>query len=105
MCAYISHSITADVDVVQMSRDAEFFLADGVVITGGTTASPADVQELNSRSQISILLPYYLITHWLSNAPLRNTVKELSSLAQKNPPKSYLENRCAFDATLNWLFL
>lgn len=41
-----AHAITADVDIVETSRAAEFFLADGVVVTGIATGRPADPIEL-----------------------------------------------------------
>ncbi len=37
-----SHSITADVDLAETARAAEFFGADGVVVTGVATGQPTD---------------------------------------------------------------
>jgi hypothetical protein len=37
-----SHSITADVDLAETARAAEFFGADGVVVTGKATGRPTD---------------------------------------------------------------
>ncbi len=39
---HASHSITADVDLAETARAAEFFGADGVVVTGIATGRPAD---------------------------------------------------------------
>jgi len=39
---HASHSITADVDLTETARAAEFFGADGLVVTGVATARPAD---------------------------------------------------------------
>ena len=37
-----AHAITADVDLVETAAAAEFFLADGVVVTGTSTGEPTD---------------------------------------------------------------
>lgn len=41
-----SHAITADLDVAETARAAEFALADGVIVTGTATAAPADPAEV-----------------------------------------------------------
>jgi membrane complex biogenesis BtpA family protein len=44
---HAAHAITADLDVVETARAAEFSLADGVIVTGvatGREAEPAEVQ-------------------------------------------------------------
>jgi hypothetical protein len=41
-----SHAITADVSLADTARAAEFFLADGVVVTGAETGAPADPGEV-----------------------------------------------------------
>ena len=41
-----SHAITSDVNIGETAHAAEFFLSDGVIVTGNTTGSPADLQEL-----------------------------------------------------------
>ncbi|XP_069112033.1 uncharacterized protein F13E9.13, mitochondrial-like [Argopecten irradians] len=41
-----SHAITADVSIKETSKAAEFFLSDGVIITGGATGQEADVTEM-----------------------------------------------------------
>ena len=41
-----SHSITADVDIVETAHAAEFFLSDGLVVTGIATGLETDVEEL-----------------------------------------------------------
>jgi membrane complex biogenesis BtpA family protein len=43
-----SHSITADVDIVETATAAEFFLSDGVIVTGSTTGKEPDVNEVNN---------------------------------------------------------
>lgn len=41
-----SHAITADVDIVETARAAEFFLSDGVIVTGVATGQEASLEEL-----------------------------------------------------------
>jgi len=41
-----SHSITSDVDIVETAKAAEFFLSDGVVLTGTATGKETDIDEL-----------------------------------------------------------
>src|SRR5262245_15654051 len=41
-----SHAITADVDIVETAHTAEFFLADGVIVTGVATGAEASLEEL-----------------------------------------------------------
>lgn len=41
-----SHAITADVNLSETVKAAEFFLTDGVILTGSATGDPADATEL-----------------------------------------------------------
>ena len=41
-----SHAITADVDIVETAHAAEFFLSDGVIVTGVATGTEANLEEL-----------------------------------------------------------
>lgn len=41
-----SHAITADISVAETAAAAEFFLADGVILTGGATGRAANPKEL-----------------------------------------------------------
>jgi membrane complex biogenesis BtpA family protein len=43
-----AHAITADLSLVETARAAEFFLADGVIVTGIATGQPADAEEVQS---------------------------------------------------------
>jgi membrane complex biogenesis BtpA family protein len=43
-----SHAITADVDIVETAHAAEFFLSDGVIVTGMATGTEANLEELQS---------------------------------------------------------
>jgi membrane complex biogenesis BtpA family protein len=41
-----AHAITADVDIVETAHAAEFFLSDGVIVTGAATGAEASLEEL-----------------------------------------------------------
>lgn len=43
-----AHAITADVDIAETARAAEFFLADGVVVSGRSTGLAADPDEVSA---------------------------------------------------------
>ncbi|MFH1195073.1 MAG: BtpA/SgcQ family protein [bacterium] len=50
-----SHSITSDVDIIDTAKAAEFFLSDGVIITGKATGEVADIHEIeNAKNNVSI---------------------------------------------------
>jgi membrane complex biogenesis BtpA family protein len=54
-----SHALTADVDIVETARAAEFSLADGVIVTGistGRAADPADVNGVAAAVGIPVLV-------------------------------------------------
>ncbi len=43
-----AHTLTSDVPIAEFARAAEFFDADGVVVTGVATARPTDVDDLRA---------------------------------------------------------
>jgi membrane complex biogenesis BtpA family protein len=45
-----AHAITADVDIAETAKAAEFFSVDGVVVSGAATGSPADPEEVRAVS-------------------------------------------------------
>lgn len=50
-----AHALTADVDLAETAKAAEFFLADGVVVTGSATGRPADPGEVAAvREAVSV---------------------------------------------------
>jgi membrane complex biogenesis BtpA family protein len=54
-----AHAITADVDLAETARAAEFFLADGVVVTGvatGQPTAPEDVEAVRAAVGIPTLV-------------------------------------------------
>jgi membrane complex biogenesis BtpA family protein len=56
---HAAHAITSDVDVVETARAAEFFLADGVIVTGTTTgreADPADVDVVARAVSVPVIV-------------------------------------------------
>ena len=46
-----AHAITADVDIAETANAAEFFLVDGVIVTGVATGQPAEPDEVISVSR------------------------------------------------------
>ncbi|KAL2088860.1 hypothetical protein ACEWY4_015759 [Coilia grayii] len=54
-----SHSITADVSIVETAKAAEFFLSDGLIVTGtatGAEADPAELREVAQAVSIPVLI-------------------------------------------------
>jgi len=54
-----SHALTADVSLAETAKAAEFFLADGVVVTGAATgepAAPADVTDVTGAVHLPVLV-------------------------------------------------
>jgi membrane complex biogenesis BtpA family protein len=43
-----AHAITADVDIVETAKAAEFFLVDGVIVSGVSTGEPAQPSEVQA---------------------------------------------------------
>lgn len=43
-----AHALTADVDLLETARAAAYFRADGLLITGGSTGYPADLEALKA---------------------------------------------------------
>ena len=43
-----AHAVTADIDLVETARAAEFFLADGVIVTGPATGRAARAEEVRA---------------------------------------------------------
>lgn len=46
-----AHALTADVSLAETAKAAEFFLVDGVIVTGIATGEPADAAEVQSVAQ------------------------------------------------------
>ncbi|KAL4234176.1 hypothetical protein ACF0H5_005829 [Mactra antiquata] len=51
-----SHSITSDISIEETGKAAEFFLSDGVIVTGTSTGDPVNKQELKG-VQDSVSIP------------------------------------------------
>jgi len=71
---HASHAVTADVDLAETARAAEFFCADAVVVTGtatGQPACPADVRDAKQAVGIPVVVgsgitPANLADYWAS---------------------------------------
>ena len=46
-----AHAITADVDIAETARAAEFFHADGVIVSGASTGRPTDPDDVREASR------------------------------------------------------
>jgi membrane complex biogenesis BtpA family protein len=56
---HASHAITADVSLAETARAAEFFLADGVIVTGTATGAPteaSDLHDMRSATRLPVLV-------------------------------------------------
>jgi membrane complex biogenesis BtpA family protein len=56
---HCSHALTGDLDILDEVKQAEFFLADGVIVTGARTAEPPDLAELRrvkKRARVPVLI-------------------------------------------------
>jgi len=47
-----AHAITADVDIAETAKAAEFFIVDGVIVSGLATGEPADPKEVASVADV-----------------------------------------------------
>lgn len=45
---HAAHEITADISLIDTAKEAEFFLSDGLIITGSRTGEPVDVEQLHA---------------------------------------------------------
>ena len=54
-----SHSITSDISLVETVMAAEFFLSDGIIITGKSTGLPANLEDLK-KVKTSTTLPVFI---------------------------------------------
>ena len=50
-----SHSLTADVTIEETAKAAEFFLSDGLILTGTSTGKEADLNEIKAVKKVSKL--------------------------------------------------
>lgn len=90
---HASHAITADVDLVETAHAAEFFLADGVIVTGtatGRPADPADVEAVTNAVPIPTLVgsgitPENLANFWSADAFIVGSVLKQQGI-WSNPP-------------------
>lgn len=63
MCAICSsHALTSDVSIEETARAAEFFLSDGVIITGAATGVQANPEEFRGAVCITVELSSCSIT-------------------------------------------
>lgn len=56
---HCSHALTGDLDIVDEVRQAEFFLVDGVIVTGGRTTEPprlSELRQVKKQSGVPVLI-------------------------------------------------
>ncbi len=54
-----SHALTSDIDILEFAKTAEFFLSNGVILTGSSTGEEANVHEaelIKSKIDIPVLI-------------------------------------------------
>ena len=56
---HCSHALTGDLDITDVVKQAEFFLADAVIVTGPRTAEPPELKELR-RVKESANVPVFI---------------------------------------------
>jgi uncharacterized protein len=56
---HCSHALTGDLDITDVVKQAEFFLVDGVIVTGPRTAEPPELKELR-RVKKSANVPVFI---------------------------------------------
>ena len=56
---HCSHALTGDLDITDVVKQAEFFLVDGVIITGRRTGEPPELKELR-RVKASANVPVFI---------------------------------------------
>ena len=50
-----AHAITSDISLAEMGKASEFFLSDGIIVTGRHTASPIDREDITNLRQATML--------------------------------------------------
>jgi len=55
-----AHAVTADVDIAETAKAAQFFRADGVIVTGSGTGDPASPGELEQVLQVVPDIPTFI---------------------------------------------
>lgn len=67
-----SHALTSDVDIIETAKTAEYFRSDGLIITGHSTATTANMEEVESVKS-NVKLPV-LLGSGLSIANLKSSM-------------------------------
>jgi len=90
-----SHAITSDVDLAETARAAQFFGADGVVVTGTATATPARVEDVRDAST-AIQIPT-----WVGSGVTPENLPDLWPHADAFIVGSYIKKNGAWDQPLD----
>ncbi len=82
-----SHAITSDVSIAETAHTAEFFLSDGVIVTGVSTGTEADLEEVKqvkSTVHIPVLIGSGISTENLKNYYNHSDIFIVGSYLKKN---------------------
>ena len=91
--------MTGDITLEEAARAAEFFLADGVIVTGGATGRPADASEVEAVTQAvglptlvgSGITPENLADYWSADAFIVGSVLKQQGIWSNPPDPARLE--------------
>lgn len=107
-----SHALTADVSIEETARAAQFFLSDGVIITGAATGVQANPEEFRGTVWITVELLWCSIT-LLRMALVRKfssskrncltVIKSISIMQYYNFLFVFYNRKCAFYITIQVL--
>lgn len=70
-----AHAITADVNIAATAKAAEFFRADGIIVTGaetGTAASPAEIQQAKAATRLPV---------WVGSGITNRNIEQFQAVA------------------------
>ena len=104
---HASHALTGDISLLDSAHAAEFFLADGVIVTGAATGQAANPQEVEDVSRAvgiptlvgSGITPENLGDFWTADAVIVGSVLKQQGVWSNPPDPARLEAMIqAFDA-------
>jgi hypothetical protein len=90
-----AHAITADVDLASTAHAAEFFRADGIIITGSETGAEASLAEIEAATKV-VRIPV-----WVGSGITAENVDPYARLADGLIVGSYLKKEGKWDQPLD----
>lgn len=89
-----AHAVTADVDIVQTLHAAEYFLSDGVIVTGAATGESASLDDLCAVAAAAT------IPVWVGSGITERNVRDYAALADGLIVGSYFKEDGHWDRPL-----